>query len=121
VDQFSANYKNNGEIMTEAKTKKVIFTIPEHDKAKFKVQLQYDSLTQAQFLRGMIAGYINRDEDFMSFVSKLKGESKSQNKQQLKRVHKNLEERKATKNSFALDDDEVENIFDMLEQEHPDL
>jgi hypothetical protein len=107
--------------MTGAKTKKVIFTIPENDKAKFKVQLQYDSLTQAQFLRGMIAGYINRDEDFMSFVSKLKGESKSQNKQQLKRVHKNLEERKATKNSFALDDDEVENIFDMLEQEHPDL
>jgi len=107
--------------MTGAKTKKVIFTIPEQDKAKFKIQLQYDSLTQAQFLRGMIDGYINRDEDFMCFVSKLKGENKSQSKLQLKKVEKNLKEMKQTQNSFALDDDEVENIFDMLEEEHPEL
>ena len=30
-------------------------------------------------------------------------------------------ERKSTINKFALEDDEVENIFDILEQEHPDL
>lgn len=107
--------------MTTDKTKKVIFTIPANDKAKFKVQLQYDSLTQAQFLRGMIEGYINRDEDFMNFVAKLKGDTRVQSKAQLKKVEKNLSEMKSTRNKFALDDDEVENIFDMLEQEHPDL
>jgi len=106
--------------MTE-KTKKIIFTIPENDKAKFKIQLQYDSLTQAQFLRGMIEGYINRDIDFMNFVAKLKGESKTQSKSQLKKVKKNLDEMAHTKSKFALGDEEVENIFDMLEEEHPDL
>tara|TARA_R110000824_G_scaffold57978_1_gene157299 strand:- start:336 stop:656 length:321 start_codon:yes stop_codon:yes gene_type:complete len=103
------------------KTKKIIFTIPANDKAKFKVQLQYDSLTQAKFLRGMIDGYINRDEDFMNFIAKMKGDTKVQSKAQLKKVEKNLVEMKQTKNTFALEDDEVENIFDMLEQEHPDL
>ena len=103
------------------KTKKIIFTIPANDKAKFKVQLQYDSLTQAKFLRGMIEGYINGDEDFMNFIAKMKGDTKSQSKAQLKKVEKNLVEMKQTKNTFALEDDEVENIFDMLEQEHPDL
>jgi predicted DNA-binding protein len=103
------------------KTKKIIFTIPANDKAKFKVQLQYDSLTQAKFLRGMIDGYINRDEDFMNFIAKMKGDTKVQSKAQLKKVEKNLVEMKQTKGAFALEDDEVENIFDMLEQEHPDL
>jgi predicted DNA-binding protein len=103
------------------KTKKIIFTIPANDKAKFKVQLQYDSLTQAKFLRGMIDGYINRDEDFMSFIAKMKGDTKVQSKAQLKKVEKNLVEMKQTKNTFALEDDEVENIFDMLEGEHPDI
>ena len=37
------------------------------------------------------------------------------------RIEKDTEESKQTKNLFALDDDEVENIFDILEQEHPDL
>ena len=103
------------------KTKKIIFTIPANDKAKFKVQLQYDSLTQAKFLRGMIDGYINRDEDFMNFIAKMKGDTKVQSKAQLKKVEKNLVEMKQTKGAFALEDDEVETIFDMLEQEHPDL
>ena len=107
--------------MMTGKTKKIIFSIPEHDKAKFKVQLQYDSLTQSQFLRGMIDGYINKDTDFMSFVSKLKSTYKVQSKIQLKKVEKNLDQSAETKNKFALEDDEVENIFDMLEQEHPEL
>jgi len=103
------------------KTKKIIFTIPANDKAKFKVQLQYDSLTQAKFLRGMIEGYINRDEDFMNFIANMKGDTKVQSKAQLKKVEKNLVEMKQTKGAFALEDDEVENIFDMLEGEHPDI
>jgi len=107
--------------MTEEKTKKIIFTIPANDKAKFKVQLQYDSLTQVKFLRGMIEGYINRDEDFMNFVAKIKKDTKSQGGVQLKKVEKNLAEMKKTKGTFALEDDEVESIFDMLEREHPEL
>ena len=103
------------------KTKKIIFSIPENDKAKFKVQLQYDSLTQAQFLRGMIEGYINKNNDFMNFIAKLKSDHKVQSKPQLKKVEKNLEQIAETKKRFALEDDEVENIFDMLEQEHPEL
>ncbi len=103
------------------KTKKIIFTIPENDKVKFKVQLQYDSLTQAKFLRGMIEGYINKDIDFMKFVAKIKGDEKTQSKPHLKRVEKNLQQISQTQNKFALEDDEVENIFDILEKEHPEL
>ena len=106
--------------MTE-KTKKVIFTIPENTKAKLKVQLHYDSLTQSQFFRGILEGYENKDTDFMNFVSTLKAKLGVQSKPQLKKVVKNIKEGKQTSSRFALGDEEVENIFDILEEEHPDL
>ena len=106
--------------MTE-KNKKVIFSLSENDKAKFKVQLQYDSLTQAQFLRGMIDGYLNKDSHFMNFIATLKGNLKTQSKVNLKKVEKNKKESGETIKKFALEDDEVENIFDILEREHPEL
>jgi len=106
--------------MTE-KTKKIIFAIPENDKAKFKVQLQYDSLTQADFFRGVLQAYLNKDNSFMHFISELKSTLGSQSKPQIKKVKKNLQESQTTSKQFALEDDEVENIFDILEKEHPDL
>jgi|TARA_R110002020_G_scaffold115843_3_gene265988 hypothetical protein len=107
--------------MVAEKTKKIIFTIPEQDKAKFKIQLQHDNLTQAQFLRGMIAGYLRKDIDFMNFVSKMKGELGAQSKVNIKKALKNVSDAKGTSNQFALGDEEVDNIFDMLEKEHPEL
>ena len=107
--------------MTKEKTKKVIFIIPEQDKAKFKIQLQHDSLTQTQFLRGMITGYLNKDVDFMNFISNIKGELGTQSKPNIKKALKNITEAKNTSSRFALGDEEVEDIFDMLEKEHPEL
>ena len=105
----------------ESKNKKIIFTIPEQTKAKFKIQLQYDSLTQAQFLRSMIQGYINKDSDFMNFISTVKDKLGVQSKVNIKKSLKNISDAKETERKFALGDEEVDNIFDMLEKEHPDL
>jgi dsDNA-specific endonuclease/ATPase MutS2 len=103
------------------KEKQVAFSIPENEKAKFKVQLQYDSLTQGQFLKGIMFGYIEQDLDLMKFIAKLKEELKAQSRIPRNKVERNLKDRQSTKNKFALEDDEVEDIFDILEQEHPDL
>jgi len=103
------------------KPKKIIFTIPENDKAKFKVQLQYDSLTQVQFFRGILKAYVEKDHNFMSFISTLKEQLKVQSRPQRKKVERNLKEATATIKKFALEDDEVEDIFDVLAREYPDL
>jgi len=106
--------------MTE-KTKKVIFSIPENDKVKFKVQLQYDSLTQGQFFKGVMAAYLEKEENFMNFINELKKKLATQSAPQRKKAQQGLKAGRSTTNKFALDDNELENIFDILEQEHPDL
>jgi len=105
----------------EMKNKKIIFTVSERQKEDFKVRLQYDGLTQASFFRAVMSGYLTKDTDLINFLNTFKENSGIHNKQQRKKVLKGVEEAKQTKNLFALDDDEVENIFDILESEHPEL
>ena len=105
----------------ESKSKKIIFTVSERQKEDFKVRLQYDGLTQANFFRAVMSGYLDKNEDMMNFLNTFKEDNGIHNKQQRKKVVKGVQESKQTKNLFALDDDEVENIFDILESEHPEL
>ena len=107
--------------MMAEKQKKVIFSIPEVDKAKFKVQLQYDSLTQTQFFRGIMDAYSKKEPHFMNFIGELKKELGVQSKSHRLKVERGLQEGRKISKKFALEDGEVENIFDILEKEHPDL
>jgi hypothetical protein len=106
--------------MAEKKTK-VMFTVSERTKADFKLQLQYDSLTQVKFFRALMEGYINKDPELMVYINKFKKSNSIQNNPQRKKTMTNIKEAKAVKIYFALGDEEVENIFDILEKEHPEL
>ena len=106
--------------MTERKTK-IMFTVTERTKADFKLQLQYDSLTQVKFFRSIMEGYINKDPDLMTYINRFKKQNSVQNNTQRNKTITNIKKASDTKNKFALGDDEVENIFDILEKEHPDL
>jgi hypothetical protein len=106
--------------MTEKKTK-VMFTVSERTKADFKLQLQYDSLTQVKFFRALMEGYINKDPELMVYINKFKKSNSIQNNTQRKKTMTNIKEATVVKTKFALGDEEVENIFDILEKEHPEL
>ena len=45
------------------KAKRIVFESSTHKHAQLKVRLQYDSLTQAEFFRSLIEGYLNRRHD----------------------------------------------------------
>ena len=106
--------------MTEKKTK-VMFTVSERTKADFKLQLQYDSLTQVKFFRALMEGYINKDPELMVYINKFKKSNSIQNNTQRKKTMTNIKEATVVKTKFALGDEEVENIFDILEKEHPEI
>tara|TARA_Y100000310_G_scaffold49036_1_gene45356 strand:+ start:2086 stop:2406 length:321 start_codon:yes stop_codon:yes gene_type:complete len=106
--------------MTEKKTK-IMFTVTDRTKADFKLQLQYDSLTQVKFFRSIMEGYISKDPDLMIYIQRFKKQNSIQNNEQRNRIMIDIKKSADTKNKFALGDDEVENIFDILEKEHPDL
>ena len=104
--------------------KEIIFreTVKRH--ADLKIQLQYDHLKVARFLRECVGFYLNKDPLMMELVDRMKGVitiPKPVSKVEMNIVKKDKKEAKKVETEFALNENEVENIFDTIEENFPDL
>tara|TARA_R100000008_G_C3558741_1_gene154762 strand:- start:476 stop:817 length:342 start_codon:yes stop_codon:yes gene_type:complete len=101
--------------------KKFMFYDTEKRQADLRIRLQYDGLNQSHFFRAMITGYLEKDPDIMSYLDRYRGKHQVQgiNKRNASKIILNKSEQ--TKDQFALKENEIEDIFDMIAQEHPDL
>jgi len=98
-------------------TKRIIFVDNDHRHAKLLVKLKYDGLKQSDFFRHIVSGYLANDTRIDEYVEELKTQS-------LKRKSKTRKLKQAGRRNASdlnLRKEEIENIFDILEEEHPDL
>ena len=103
------------------KIKRVVIKLPEKRHADFKIRLRYDDLTQTSFFRAVAEGYIGRDELLVQFIENYKSQKNLQSKHKKKKIAKARDERSETIRKFALNELEIDNIYDIAEEEHPDL
>jgi hypothetical protein len=103
------------------KTKRLVFDDTDSRHAQLKVRLDYDGLTQAEFFRSFITGYLNKDELVMNFIRKYKEDKRTQSKRNIKIIMKDYETAEDLLSKFGIEQDELENIFDLIAKEHPDL
>jgi len=101
--------------------KKIIFYDTEKRHANLKVRLQHDSLSQSAFFRMMITGYLENNAGILEYMDEYKANNNVQSKAHRKASKKNIEAGKVLENALGLGNEEVENIFDLIEQEHPEL
>lgn len=103
--------------------KKVIFYDSDKRYAELKIRLQHDGISQAQFFRGMLTGYLMQDEDILNFIDKLKASKRvgGKDKTSIKKSRELIKKGKNAAGKLSFDNEEIENIFDILEMEHPDL
>lgn len=103
-------------------TKRIIFDDSSKRHAELKIRLQYDSLTQSEFFRSFITGYLDKDSRILSYLESYKQENKKKySKRNAKIRKKDIEKGDDLLHKFGIEDIEIENIFDMIEQEFPDL
>ena len=87
--------------------------------ADLLIRLKHDGLTKTKFFRMILTGYLSRDEDLLKFLKK---QGESSNSEKKNKIIENLEEKgKDVKRKFGLNNKDIENIFDLLEKENPDL
>ena len=101
--------------------KKIVFYDTDKRHVELKIRLKHDRLTQAEFFRTLITGYLEKDEDILTFLHKYIAQHGKQSKRHLIKNAQLIDEGRETKSRFALNEDEIENIFDILEEEHPEL
>jgi len=87
-----------------------------------KIRLYYDEIkTQSEFFRYCVESYLNHDSLFMTFLDDYKINKKVQSKRRAMKSRRLREQGERTLRELALTSDEVENIFDILEEELPEL
>lgn len=97
--------------------KRIVFTDTDHRHAQLVVKLKSDGITQAKFFRQLITGYLENDHRLIDFVR----ENGSLSIQRKNKIHKLEEKGKVLVQELGLDDEQVEDIFDMIAEEFPDL
>jgi len=101
--------------------KRLIFTVTDHEHAKLIVRLRHNSLTQAEFFRAVIEGVNTSEHNICAFIENYLTEKRKLSKQKIKTSKQLRKQGQEIIENFALTDDEVGNIFDLIADEHPDL
>ena len=108
--------------MKEEKLSKLSFFVEPKMHEDFKIRLHYDGfMNQSEFFRACFFGYLLKNEQFFQFLDSYKVDKNIQNA--LSR-QKSIKLRKAglkINASLGLNKDEIENIFDILEEELVEL
>ena len=103
------------------KTKRIVFESTTHKHAQLKVRLQYDSMTQAEFFRCLIQGYLSKDERLLEYLQDYRISKGKDSKRNANIRNKDNKKADDLLNKFGIKDEELENIFDLIEEEFPDL
>ena len=101
--------------------KRVVFRENDQTHAKLRIRLNYDGIKQSDFFRGCIEAYLNQEEEFEDFIETLKLKKSSLSKNKQAKSKKLKEKGKELAGKLALNSSEIENIFDMIEEEHDGL
>ncbi len=98
-----------------ATRKKIMFYDSEDRQTKLRLRCQFDGMNQSQFFRMMISGYLESDPLIYDYIKKAKERYKIQGKNKIDKIDRLKRLSDETKNKFALEKSEIENIFDLIE------
>ncbi len=87
-----------------------------------KIRLFYDEIkTQSEFFRYCVESYLSQDPLFMKFLDEYKITKKVQSKKRVTKSRKLRESGEKILQDLALTKADIESIFDILEEELPEL
>lgn len=97
--------------------KKIMFYESPENQTKLKIRCDYDGITQSQFFRMMILGYISNDENIYQFIKNFKQKNNLQGIGKINKIESIRKKAKEIDTKFALNNEELEDIFDVIEME----
>jgi len=88
----------------------------------FKIRIHYDGFkTQSEFFRACVLSYLDKNEKFMEFLDFYKTDEKLQSKANIKKSAALRKTGQDLMKRLGITEEDVENIFDLIEEEIPEL
>tara|TARA_Y100000361_G_C10850606_1_gene184225 strand:- start:26 stop:367 length:342 start_codon:yes stop_codon:yes gene_type:complete len=102
-------------------TKRIVFNVTDHEHAQLIIRLRHNSLTQSEFFKAIIEAVNANDEHMVSFISDYASKKQKLSKNRIKKSNKLMKIGKQKIADFSLSEEEVEDVFDLIAKEHPEL
>ena len=113
--------KNDKSMPDVTERKKFMFYDTGKRQADLRIRLKYDGLNQSQFFRAMITGYLEKDDSLIDYLDRYKEKNNVQGQKKRSGGKLMIKKGRQIEKEFGLDEDDIENIFDILEKEHPEI
>jgi|TARA_Y100001938_G_C7763647_1_gene269773 vacuolar-type H+-ATPase subunit B/Vma2 len=107
--------------MSRKGKKRIVVEIDEHIHAEWMTKLYDDEITQTKLFRAVMEAYIKDDKTFRKFVDEHKEKFKIQSRAKRYRISKNIDKSKKLKEQLNITEDELDSIFDVIENHHTEL
>jgi|TARA_E500000331_G_C17155536_1_gene669373 hypothetical protein len=101
--------------------KRIVFNVSDHDHAKLILRLKHNSLTQAEFFRAIIMAVNENDENILNFIDSHTNKKQKQSKEKIKKSNLLIDKGNKIIKDFSFADEELDDIFDLIATEHPNL
>jgi len=101
--------------------KKICFEELDKVHADLKIRLHYDGIKQNEFFRMAIKKYLEKDDRMLEIINEYKELKRKQSKLKIKKSKKLILDGQEIEKQFALDESEVDKIFDIIAEGELDI
>jgi hypothetical protein len=102
-------------------SKRVYVYIDEEQHVQLKIRLNYLGISMSEFVRACGEGLLNKHPIMEQFMDHYRETSPKFSKKAAKQAKKDREKSEKIDKDLGLDFDEIEDIFDLIEEDHPEI
>jgi len=102
-------------------SKRVYVYIDEKHHMDLKIRLNYLGISMSEFVRACGEGLLTQHPIMEQFMDHYRETSEKFSKKAAKKAKKDREKADKLENDLGLDFDEIEDIFDIIEEDHPEI
>ena len=95
--------------------KKIMFYDTSDRQTRLRIRCKYDGISQSQFFRFMVTGYLENDLKIIEYLDFCKEKYRSQGTQKRRKIMNTHAKTSGNKTKFSLNEGEIESIFDIIE------
>jgi len=89
---------------------------------ELKIRVHYDGFkTQSEFFRACVISYLEKNDKFMEFLDFYREDERLQSKANIRKSARLRNTGKDLMKKLGITEEDVENIFDLIEEEIPEL
>ena len=108
--------KDKGDPLSNERKKIMFYDSPDRQ-VRFRIRCQHDGISQSQFFRLVLGGYIDDDPLIHEFLRICKERYGLQGKNKIAKAERLRSAAKDASKKFSLGDDEIQSIYDIIEVE----